>query len=338
MTARLFTTVAVSAILASTAAVAQEKTLRLAHNYPANHYLVEHGMAIFMEEIERETDGAIKFEVYPAGQLGRDNIGNLASGLTEIAYMAQSVESTALVLSTATELPGVYQDACEGGEIAASLMREDGLIGSTELAERGIHWLYTSAFAHYDIFSGPTPLNSFDDLVGMKVRGGGAAINKALREIGAVPIQVPGGELYDALQRGILDAAFWPTVAIPTYDLQNVMASAISGTNLGGTAPFLGMSVAAWNDLTEEQQQIFMDAGVVAQQHFCEWIETATQEVMDSMVNDHGMKLITLTDEEYAELQETLAPVRNDWAAEMEAAGRPGNAVLEAMDAFAANR
>lgn len=326
-------------ICAATAATSQEMTLKLAHTYPANHYLVEHGINVMIKDIEEKTNGQIKFEVYPAAQLGRDNVGNLNSGLTDVAYLAQSVESTNLALSTGPELPGVYGTACEGADLVSSMMKEGGILDTEELAPKGIHFLYVSTFPPYTIFSGPNnTIDSVDDLNGIKIRAGGAAITKSFRLLGAVPVQIPGGELYDSLKRGVVDSAFWPPVAIPAYDLEDVMTSALARTSIGGTAPFVGIRTEVWNGLSDQNKQIFTDAGALAQKTFCEWIDGETQQVMDGMVKDHGLKVTTLSDEEFAALQEKLSSVREDWAAEMQSAGKNGQAVLDAMNAFQAGQ
>lgn len=334
-TARLVAAAGIAGIagIVATAVASQEITLKVTHTYPANHYLIEHGFQVLLDQVERETEGQIKFEVYPAGQLGRDHLGNLDSGMAHLAFMSPSVESAALVLSTVGELPGAYSTACEGAGIVSALMEEGGMVDREELSERGIRFLYAAVFPQYTLFSGPKPFTSIDDISGMKVRAGGAAISKSFRLLGAVPIQIPGGEMYDSLKRGIVDAAFWPEVAVPAYDLQEVMSSAIVGTDLGGATNFVGINKATWDGLSDEHRQIFTEAAAAAQKNFCEWIEGASQEVLDNMVEENGLELTVLTDEQRGTLQEKLASVRSDWAAEMEAAGKPGTEVLEAWEA-----
>lgn len=333
MRTAFFTAATLCGAFITTAAAAQEVTLKVTHTYPANHYLIEHGLQILMDRVTQGTDGQVKFEVYPAGQLGRDHLGNLSSGLAHIALMSPSAESNALVLSTVGELPGAYSTACEGSALTAALMQDGGVLDTNELSGRGIHFLYAASLSQYPVFSGPKPFNSIEDLAGMKIRAGGAAISKSFRLLDAVPIQIPGSEMFDSLKRGTVDGAFFPAVGVPTYNLEEVMSSAITGTDMGGATNFVGISAAAWDGLSDEQKQIFTEAAAEAQEKFCAWIDEASDDVIDNMVNEHGMELTVLTDEQRIALLEHLAPVREEWVAEMEAARKDGRAVLDAWEA-----
>ena len=51
-------------------------------------------------------------------------------------------------------------------------------------------------------------INTLDDLKGLKMRIGGLA-GKVIEKVGVIPQQIAGGEIYQALEKGTIDAAEW---------------------------------------------------------------------------------------------------------------------------------
>ena len=61
-------------------------------------------------------------------------------------------------------------------------------------------------------------IKSVEDFKGMKMRLGGGLIGEVMQKLGAVPQSIPGGEIYQALEKGTLDAAEW----VGPYDDQKL--------------------------------------------------------------------------------------------------------------------
>src|SRR5690606_9939277 len=84
-----------------------QQTFRVGDPFPTGHYIAENTIKPFMAEVEKRTNGQVKFEYYPAQQLGKakDLMSLALSGVADIAYVAPSFVTDKLPLSVVAELP-----------------------------------------------------------------------------------------------------------------------------------------------------------------------------------------------------------------------------------------
>jgi TRAP-type mannitol/chloroaromatic compound transport system substrate-binding protein len=104
-------------------------------------------------------------------------------------------------------------------------------------------------------------IKTVDDLKGLKMRIAGIA-GQVLAKLGAVPQQIPGGDIYPALERGTIDAAEW----VGPYDDEKLGFSKVApyyyypGFWEGGPAIHLFINQAKWKELPKAYQAILTTA------------------------------------------------------------------------------
>ncbi|MDI9335979.1 MAG: ABC transporter substrate-binding protein [Gammaproteobacteria bacterium] len=109
------------------------------------------------------------------------------------------------------------------------------------------------------------PIESLAQFKGTKFRVGGFA-GKVVERIGGVPQNIPGGEIYQALEKGTIDAAEW----VGPYDdlklgfYKVVKNYAYPGWWEGGPQLDLHINMKAWNDLSAENKAIVTSAAAFA--------------------------------------------------------------------------
>jgi TRAP-type mannitol/chloroaromatic compound transport system substrate-binding protein len=102
---------------------------------------------------------------------------------------------------------------------------------------------------------------SIADLQGLKMRIGGFA-GKVIEKIGVVPQQIPGGDIYPALEKGTIDAAEW----VGPYDDEKLGFYKVApyyyypGWWEGGPTLATCVSLAKWNELPKNYQQVLATA------------------------------------------------------------------------------
>ncbi|MBK7662319.1 MAG: TRAP transporter substrate-binding protein [Sterolibacteriaceae bacterium] len=107
-------------------------------------------------------------------------------------------------------------------------------------------------------------INSIDDLKGLKMRIGGFA-GQVIARLGAVPQQIPGGDIYPALEKGTIDAAEW----VGPYDDLKLGFNKVAkyyyypGWWEGGPQLTAYVNIRQWNGLPKEYQAILEDACMV---------------------------------------------------------------------------
>ncbi len=312
-------------------AFAQDKiVLKASHLFPNDLYIWKQGPQVMLDEIEKASNGRVKFEVYPAGQLGKDTMAALQSGLADVALLVPSYTPNKFPLSSVSELPGLYHESCEGTEKLWRIAKPGGLLHEAEYAPSGVRLLMVNALPPYVITTTTKPTEKLEALQGLKLRANGNSMKKAIAALGAVPVQVPTTEFYDALSRGTIDGGLNSYTAMPDYDLEKQLKFSVQGPRLGGGAVVLGMRKNRWDALPADIKQIFETAAANAQKHMCEWEESKTAEVRAKIVAQNGHTVVKLSPEETARWEKRVSDVVTSWLQEIKAAGKDGQAILNA--------
>ncbi|MCC5939530.1 MAG: TRAP transporter substrate-binding protein [Lunatimonas sp.] len=182
------------------------RILKLGHGLDTSHPV--HAAMIFMaERVEEKSDGAVKIQVYPNQQLGSER--ELVE-LLQIGSLAMTKVSTAAMEGFAPEIKVLSQPY---------LFRDDehqlkvlqGPIGKDLLAAGEKYWFKGLCF--YDagkrsFYTKAKPVENPEDIKGLKIRvmESPTAV-RLIQSFGGSPTPVSFGELYTALQQGIVDGA-----------------------------------------------------------------------------------------------------------------------------------
>lgn len=310
---------------------AETVTLKLGHTLPAAHYIQEHLVNKFAAGIEQASGGEIKFEMYPAAQLGKDTAGLLGSGLLDMGIVITGLQADKYPLSSVAELPEISSSACDGSAKAWALAQPGGLLDELEFKPQGLRVLSAHLLAAYVLFTRNKEVRSVADVSGLKLWASGPAAQKAIAELGGVAIRIPSPELYDAATRGTIDGAIFPYSGLTQYKLEPILKHAANGVNFGSGVFFVNMTDKRWNELSEKHRAIIAEQVQAAQQSFCEWIDNSNGELRKQTAGVEGYVMVDLDDAAKKEFVERLEKVQNDWAADLDSKGRQGSAVLKAF-------
>lgn len=168
---------------------------------------------MFADLVDEGTDGRIRVQVYPNNQLGnqRDVVEGLQMGSIELANIA-SVMASFVPETNLFELPFLFEgpehfDAVVDSSIGWSL--------APAFERRGLHLLGYFDVGERHIMTSERPLERLEDLRGLKIRVMENRLHLATFEaFGASPLPMAYGELYTALEQGVIDGA---EAADPNY-------------------------------------------------------------------------------------------------------------------------
>lgn len=184
-----------------------QKVLKYAHFQPAKDDQPKHVAALaFKDHVEKATNGAIKVEIYPAGQFGKDQqtMEGLKLGTLELAVAHDGAVATVYKPIGVLGIPFLYEnhehawrvyDSKWKDEVSADMTKKSGirLLG---LADNGVRHFTNSL----------RPIQTPADMKGMKMRIQPSPVFKALVEsLGASASAIPWGELPTALQQKVVD-------------------------------------------------------------------------------------------------------------------------------------
>ena len=150
------------------------------------------------------------------------------------------------------------------------------------------------------------PVKTPEDMKDMKIRVQESKLKMELiKALGAIPTPIPFGELYSALQTGVVDGAEQPIANYKSNAFPEVANNLIlDGHTLGAVQAVITDN--AWNKLTENQQAAVMEAAADTQAFNADLSETAENKVLDELKSS-GCNVVDVPDK--APWQEACAKV-----------------------------
>jgi TRAP-type mannitol/chloroaromatic compound transport system substrate-binding protein len=166
-------------------------------------------------------------------------------------------------------------------------------------------------------------INSVEDLKGLKMRIPGFG-GEVLKRIGGTPVNIPGAELFTALQNGTIDATEWVG---PMNDLAFGLFRAAKyyyypGWHEPGTALEATINAEAFNALPADLQSIVVVACKAANMDMFAHFEARNGEALKKLVDEHAVDLRPFPDDVLAELKRVSNEVIEEQAAADEMSGR----------------
>lgn len=234
------------------------RTLKLAHVLDIQHP-VHKAMTFMAREVEERSDGKLRIEIYPSGQLGQER--ELIE-LLQIGSLAMTKVSTAPLESFVPEMkvlgiPYVFRNddhrwKALKGDIGRALLcsGEDCFLRGLCFYDAGSRSFYTKNI----------PVYSPKDLQGLKIRVMKSATSvNMIKAMGGSPTPIPWGELYTALQQGVVDGA---ENNPPSFYLSHHYEVCQFYTLDEHTAvpDILLISTTVWNKLSSEEQNWLQQA------------------------------------------------------------------------------
>ncbi|WP_323033079.1 TRAP transporter substrate-binding protein [Paracoccus sp. (in: a-proteobacteria)] len=300
-----------SALIASTLTATAQETIRVAGNFAAEH-ASSLAMEVFRTELEDLTDGSLTAQIFPAQQLGgaAENVQGVRIGAIELIWVGTAYLTRTVPELEALSLPFQYANREEAFTLA------DGPVGDAldeKLAAHGLTSLGYMELGFRHVTNNRGPIESMEDFAGLRIRLQPNETHLAtFRALGANPLAMDVGELYSALEQGVIDGQENPFAIINASGYAGVQKYV---SNTGHFYDFI--SVIANRDrlaaLSPEHQQAIREAMATAITYQRQL--AAEQEVAAlTLLQDAGMTYTPLTEELVAEMRAATASVADEAA------------------------
>ena len=178
------------------------------------------------------------------------------------------------------------------------------------------------------------PVRALADLKGLKIRVSGATAVKMGRALGFTPVSMPMGDLYLGLEKGVIDGVALPTEILISRRLGEV-TKYVTDIDLGHDTFFVVMNQQSWDRLPADVKKVFDRLSG-------DWAVDFTGKAWDKFdheakakVKASGIEFISLSPEENARWKQLLEPIKDEYAAELDAKGLPGTKVLRELQGLA---
>lgn len=249
-----------TAALLATASIgaACEVTLRSSDTHPDGYPTVE-GVKAMAEEVRERTEGRVCIEVFPSAQLGeeRDTIEQTQFGVIDMVRASFGTFNDIVPVTQIFSLPYLFRDVDHMHAVMDGPIGEE--IGAA-FEERDLVVL-----AYYDggarsFYNSQRPINSIEDLQGMKIRViQNDVFVDMMAALGATATPMPYGEVYSAIQTGVIDGA---ENNFPSYDSSGhaEVAKFYTLDEHLMVPELVAMSKTTWDRLSSEDQAVIREA------------------------------------------------------------------------------
>ncbi|MFV0439530.1 MAG: TRAP transporter substrate-binding protein [Desulfopila sp.] len=180
----------------------------------------------FVKRIEKETDGQLKFTIFPASQLIGTNeaLDGLKNGTIDMLAGCASYYHGMVPEGDVDWLPYIslnnrerFWDFMNRGETERAREFRD-IISKAYLEKANAVWLTNIICGSSGIIGrGETAYGSVDSLKNIKLRAAGGVSTRVAKAWGASPVTMATGEIYPALQRGTVDALLFYAYGLKDY-------------------------------------------------------------------------------------------------------------------------
>jgi TRAP-type transport system periplasmic protein len=284
----------------------------------------------WMDKVEKDSGGRLKFEAYPAMQLGgtppqlydqaRDGVvdviwtlpGNTAGRFPrievfELPFKMNNAEATSRAYWEyfQTQCPDEFKET----QVIALQVHGPGLFHSAT-----------------------KQIKSVADLKGMKVRGPTRQVTKMLGSVGATPVGMPLPGIPDALSKGTIEACVIPWEVVPSVKVHELTKFHSEFDNTGAalytTTFVMAMNKAKYESLPADLKKV-IDANSGAETSA--WLGK-TQQANDvpgrKAAVDRGNTIYQFTAAQRDEFVKLSAPIDDEWVADMDKRGYKGAQLL----------
>lgn len=257
-----------------------KRVINLAHTQSSDHP-VHKSMEEFARLVKEKTDGEIEVEIFPNGVLGdeREYIEALQSGLLDMAKVSVNSLENFEELYSLFGIPYVFEGADHGRKFMNS-EEADILYESTvdTLDILGLTW-YDAGSRNY--YTRDTAILKPEDMEGLIMRVQSSQIQiRTAEALGGSATPVDWGELYTAIQQGVVDGADNGIVAFTDNNLGEV-AKHFSFTEHVFSPDVLLIKNSLFEELTSEQQEAIMEAAKESTVFHDQSWEQARQEAIE---------------------------------------------------------
>ena len=220
---------------------------------------------LYAKQIEEKTNGKIKFQFFWSGSLF--SFGELFGAAKKNAVNVASIVPTYHpsewpMIGLSNSLPMVWDDATTAMKVQEYLFKNNDAV-KRELKKNELTPILLHGLPPYRLQC-TTPIRTLADLKGKRIRTFGDWPPYIMEKLGAVPVNIPLGQIYEGLQKGTLDCGYNPIENAGFLKLSEV-AKFWSDIDFGAIAAYSSfMNTARYEKLPANVKKIMDEAAVVA--------------------------------------------------------------------------
>lgn len=325
---------AASIFIGSASSMAQEVTLKMHQFLPAQANVPKHILYVWADKVEKASGGRIKIERFPSMQLGGkppELMDQVLDGVVDIIWTVVGYTPGRYPRTEVFELPFMLTNAEAGSRAFWEMFEKD--MKDEEFKDMHVlgAWVHGPGVIHSE-----TPVNTVADMKGLKVRGASRTVNMLLKELGATPVGMPVPAVAEALSKGVINATTIPWEVSGSLKVPELVHNhtEFTGNALYTITFIMAMNKDKYDSLPDDLKKIIDDNSGLEFSAFAGKTQASHGPAVRESARKAGNNIVTLNAEESAKWREAAQPVYDKWAADMDARGFDGKAMIAEAQAL----
>lgn len=284
----------------------------------------------WMDKVEREANGRVRFERFPAMQLGGTPpqlFDQARDGVADITWTLPGNSPGRFPRTEVFELPFMMTNA-----EATSRAMWDYCSNQARDEFREVQPIAFQVHGPGAFHSREKLIRNVGDLRGMKVRGPTRQVTKLLAALGATPVGMPLPQIPDALSKGVIDAAVIPWEVVPSIKVDELCkfhSETPAGAGALYTTTFvMGMNKARYDALPPDVKRVIDANSGIETSAFLGRTQQGNDPAGRKTATDRNNTIHTFTAAEMAEFRRAADLVDDEWVKEMNGRGANGTQLL----------
>ncbi|MFO1190306.1 MAG: TRAP transporter substrate-binding protein DctP, partial [Alphaproteobacteria bacterium] len=287
------------------------------------------GFETLRDELAARTNGNFVFQLHYGETLApaKENLDGLKIGAFEAAWGVTPYAPGKQPAVSALELPFLPMET-----LAAVAKVHERYYRLPEVTKEFATWNSTYLAAvvlpHYEFMGRGKVPDQLDDWKNRRLRAPGGA-GKVMEKIGAVPTSMPAPDIYNALERGLIEAVALDYYAFISYRINELSTWYTKGFGLYSPATQVLAATGSFDALPPQYKQLLAELGPRSTDKMVQELNRIDDEA-EAEFKKRGMKMVTLTPQVRQQiLQDTQQTVWSDWVKEVTPRGVPGQKLLD---------
>ena len=269
---------ALASVLSATTALAADFDLKISHMFPSTHFIQTLVLEPWAKSIEEKSNGRVKFQIFAAGSALGDatrQFDQVRGGVVDIAVGIPAIPRGRHPRTTLIELPFTIKSAEAGTKTLMELydkhLKADFpgtvLLSLTVTEPSAIHT--------------KTPVEDLDQVKGMRLRAPTPSVTAMLNALGATPVGLPPTQIYENVERGVVDGNVMPWGPVGAFKLHEVLKNHLNA-RIDAVAMYTLMNERRYNALPPDIKKLFDDSIPFFAENWGKWWKDTDQIAIDA--------------------------------------------------------